>query len=347
MTGVQRHAFEIISILNRSSYAKEFEIVVPKASASLCRHSQNIEITQYGNCSGHAWEQVELLWYSRGRKLVNLCNTFPVLHPRQVITVHDAAIYTSPQSYSLAFRSAYKLMHGSIRFNKGLHCLTDSQFSARELSKYTLTPLDRWHVVPCGGDHMQAVVPDDSVLSRFGLWGRRYLLAVGSRNLNKNIPALLAAYQQIAAGQDVPLLLVGGGNGRIFEDFQLPTTANVHETGYITDQQLAALYRHAHVFVFPSLYEGFGLPVLEAMSLGCPTLISREASLPEVGGDASLYCDAHSVDDIAAQLRRVLSDDFDRAWWSERAHHHAATFTWARTARRVLSAVEQLPDART
>jgi len=146
------------------------------------------------------------------------------------------------------------------------------------------------------------------LLERLGLRNRSFLLAVGSANKNKNIARLIEAYLRLDC-KDVPLVLAGGANSNVFSGVAFDECEQLIRTGYLTDAELAALYGNALAFVFPSLYEGFGLPPLEAMHFGCPVICSRSASVPEVAGDAALYCNALDVDDIAACLRRIMEED--------------------------------------
>jgi glycosyltransferase involved in cell wall biosynthesis len=137
--------------------------------------------------------------------------------------------------------------------------------------------------------------------------------------------------------------LVGGSFKDIFQNSglgQLPS--NVIQLGYINDAQLKALYEHARGFIFPSLYEGFGLPILEALDCGCPVLSSRAASLPEVGGEAVLYFDPLSVDDITVKLESFISDSLPQDELRQRGRMRAAQFTWDETARQTLDLLSAL-----
>ena len=133
----------------------------------------------------------------------------------------------------------------------------------------------------------------------------------------------------------IVLVAAGGGNARIFAqagDLNLDDR-RLQRTGYVSDQQLRALYEGAACFVFPSFYEGFGLPPLEAMCCGCPVISSDRASLPEVCGDAALYCDPDDPATLAAQLRRLLDSDALAAELRQAGRQRAAGFTWDRAAR--------------
>jgi glycosyltransferase involved in cell wall biosynthesis len=190
-------------------------------------------------------------------------------------------------------------------------------------------------VVSLGSDHLQRIQADDSILKLSELNNQPYMLMVASQSPHKNTARLLEAVTRIGSG--MRFALAGGSFKDIFQTAginQLP--ANVIQLGYINDAQLKALYEHASGFIFPSLYEGFGLPILETMSSNCPVLSSRAASLPEVGGEAALYFDPLNVDDITDKLQNFISDSALRNNLRQRGKIRAAQFTWEGTARRTL-----------
>jgi glycosyltransferase involved in cell wall biosynthesis len=160
------------------------------------------------------------------------------------------------------------------------------------------------------------------------------ILAVGSRSPHKNLAAVVQAVSRLG-GSALPLVAAGGANTRVFNPAELNGNS-FHAVGYVTDLELRALYEQAACFVYPSLYEGFGLPPLEAMTCGCPVVVSRAAALPEVCGDAALYCDPHDPENIAEQIRTVLHDSGRRAELRERGLARARCFTWGRAASALL-----------
>ena len=129
------------------------------------------------------------------------------------------------------------------------------------------------------------------------------------------------------------VVVAGGSNDRVFDSTRVLWPEQVKCLGYVTDAELRALYSHAACFVYPSLYEGFGLPPLEAMMCGCPVVASRAASLPEVCGDAAVYCDPHDPADIARSIGEVMSSETLRAGMKFRGYQRAQEFTWERSAR--------------
>lgn len=251
--------------------------------------------------------------------------------------IPDAAVFDRPHAYTPAFGRWYRLLFRSVASSAQL-LLTISEFSKGRLAQALGHAGIGFQVVPCAATHMTSIVPDTSVIQRLGLTQTPYLLAVGSLNPTKNLPALIAAFRALPDA-DLRLVLVGAGNTGVFSGPASHTTpdARVVATGAIDDGQLAALYANARAFVFPSLYEGFGLPPLEAMLLGCPVVSSSAASMPEICGDAALYFDPGSIADMTTALTRIVSDEALRIDLKQRGAARAQQFTWSKAARQLFT----------
>jgi glycosyltransferase involved in cell wall biosynthesis len=207
---------------------------------------------------------------------------------------------------------------------------TVSRFSASELTRFFGRRKGALEVLYESGEHILRGAPDPGILKRLDLVGRRYVLAVGSRARNKNFMAAVRAVESLGDPQ-VKLVAAGGSNNRVFAGTELKADSLVL-AGYVSDGELRALYENADCFIFPSLYEGFGLPPLEAMQCGCPVIVSDRAAMPEVCGEAALYCNPEDVADIARQLRRVLDSAALRAEMRERGRARARLFSWQKAA---------------
>ncbi|MDO9091522.1 MAG: glycosyltransferase family 1 protein [Rubrivivax sp.] len=272
---------------------------------------------------------------ARSGLLLNLAGSAPLLSARQCVTLHDAAVFDHPEAYTGVFVTWYRALfrHHATHAHK---IFTVSRFSrARLAARLCLAPEDIG-VVHNGGGHLDAVLADDRILDLHGLRGCRYLLAVGSASATKNIDRLEQAFASLSTATDVRLVIVGGGNAQVFvgSAAQEPgfDTTRVLRTGPLDDAPLKALYQHAQALVFPSVYEGFGLPPLEAMSCACPVAAARAASMPEVCGEAALYFDPLSVQDIANALQRLLSEPQLRHRLAAAGPAQAARFSWQEAA---------------
>lgn len=174
---------------------------------------------------------------------------------------------------------------------------------------------------------------------------RRYVLAVGNLQPRKNLVRLMDAMRRIAAaGLDVDLLVAGPEHYRAEEVLAAGRegTERIRFTGYISDRQLAACYSCATAFAFPSLFEGFGIPALEAMAHGVPVVCSDTGALPEVCGEAALYFDPLDVESIADALRRVITDRGLHADLSRRGRAREKQFSWGESAQRTLDVYQQV-----
>ena len=158
-----------------------------------------------------------------------------------------------------------------------------------------------------GGDHITAVAADPSVLARLGLVGRKFFLGVGVNSANKNIATVVAAFHK-AKLDDTLLVLTGAKDPKVFGQIDQIQSEGVRMVGFIPDTDLRTLYEHALALVFPSFYEGFGLPPLEAMTCGCPVIISEQPALIEVCGDVALRCRADDTDGIMRHMQALHSD---------------------------------------
>jgi glycosyltransferase involved in cell wall biosynthesis len=346
-SGVDRFALEIVraldGLLARDDPALRGVRVAVLAPADAVAPDGlgRVTIERFGRLEGQAWEQLELPWRVRGRLLLNLCNTAPLALRRQAVVIHDAATVRVPQAFTPAFRALYEAMMPRLG-RRSSHVITVSEFSRRELDAVWRIDRARVSVVREGAEHVLRVPADRSLLEREGLRPAGYLLAVGNITPHKNLGTLLRA-SAIGDRLPVDLVLAGGTDPRVFGHVGLELPPGVRALGYVTDAQLRALYENAAAFVFPSRYEGFGLPPLEAMACGCPVVASSAASLPEVCGDAALFFDCDDAASLRAAVDRVLADAALRLRLRAAGLERAAGFTWERAARELLACLRDAP----
>jgi glycosyltransferase involved in cell wall biosynthesis len=343
-TGAQRYASELLLALDailgqkQEPFPPTLTVLAPPGTPPQLQFGP-ISVRMVGSLRGHLWEQLELPRRSREALLLNLCNTAPMGGRNMVVTIHDASVYAVPEAYSWGFKTWYRIMLPVIG-RRARRVITVSEFSRRELQRFAGIDCRRSTVVPGSGEHVLRTPADGGVLQRLALGSRPYILAVSSRSRHKNLHGIAAAARLLDA-RDFDLVLAGGQNPRVFGGGGGPLGERVRQAGYVTDSELRALYQHAHCLLYPSLYEGFGLPPLEAMSCGCPVISSSTASLPEVCGDAALYCDPEDPGDIAAAVDAVLSDEVLRQDLRRRGLERAAGFSWSQSARAVLDLLQE------
>jgi glycosyltransferase involved in cell wall biosynthesis len=267
---------------------------------------------------------------------------------RTVVTVHDAFPWSCPGTSTLLETLIYRYWLPRL-LPRVDAVITVSQASRRDITRYLPVPQDKVHVVYNGVDRgFRPEVADAASLSLVqpGL-SPGYILAYGAAPRRKNLAGALRGYARLRAEMEVPPLVVIGGKGgqehRLAPLLQeLDLVGRVIFTGYVPNEDLPALYRGASLFVFPSLYEGFGLPPLEAMACGTPVVCSNTSSLPEVVGDAALTVDPTDVEALAGAMQRVLSDRDLAQDLRRRGLERAAGFNWERTARDTASVYQRL-----
>jgi len=267
---------------------------------------------------------------------------------RAIVTIHDCIHLLFPQYLPnrAAYQYAKAMMGHAVRHSDLV--LTVSEASRRDiLHFYPRADADRLQVIPNAID--EAILEDpgeeemERVQERYQIRGR-FVLYAGNIKPHKNLERLVAAFGQIKqrpGHEDVKLLIIGDEINRYGSLRRSVEAAGVRQDvrffGFVPSKTLSALYRLASVFAFPSLYEGFGLPPLEAMACGTPVVTSRISSLPEVVGDAALLVDPYSTEDIALGLERVLGDDALRAELSTRGRARVKQFSWERSVEAIHS----------
>lgn len=340
MSGMQRWAEQMVVALDErlaqngpsGETASAFEPVVILHPPGDVRRPplKRIEMRQVGRRGGHPWEQLDLWAASRDGILVNLLSTGPLLHGRQVSTFHDAAVLRRPDLFSRGYATLHRTLRPLLaRRSRAL--LTVSRFSAAELAECLKVDQARFAIAPNSADHMRGIKADPSILSTRGLSAGQYGLCVGNQTPNKNVGTAIAAFAQLN-DPSMKLALVGAGDAKVFGDLSLDDHPGVVSMGYVSDKELKALYENARFLCFPSRYEGFGIPVLEAMVLGCPVIASNAAAVPETAGDSAILVGPDEVADFAQAMARVISDPALAAELRERGRARALSFSWERSA---------------
>ncbi|MCL5995538.1 MAG: glycosyltransferase family 4 protein [Chloroflexi bacterium] len=274
---------------------------------------------------------------------------------RTVLTVHDLTFERDPDSAPpQLLRFLKRVVPQSAR--RATHIVADSYATARDLAElYAIAP-DKITVIHSGVD--ERFRPDDalrrstngdtaslpSLASRYGIGTAPFILTVGTMQRRKNHLTLVRAFAELAGLPSIPSnlqLVIAGGKGWLYDDVAAEVTRQglterVKFIGFVDDDDLPALYRAAAVFAFPSLYEGFGIPPLEAMACGTPAVVSNASSLPEVVGDAGLMVDPLDVGALAMALHTAITDIHWRAQAVQRGLLRAQQFTWQRAAERLL-----------
>ncbi len=281
-------------------------------------------------------------------------HVLPLVHPRRsVVTVHDLGFLAYPEAHRTAARR-YLVWSTGWNARQAAAVLADSEATRADLVRRYGVAASKVHVVYLGRDEKLRPVRDPEALARvrarYGITGP-YLLYVGTLHPRKNLGRLVEAFcRQAGAPAMASLRLVmAGKRGWLVDDLFARVARcglgdRVLFPGYVDDADLPALMSGALAFVFPSLYEGFGLPVLEAQACGVPVMTSNNSSLPEVAGDAALLVDPHDVDAIADAIYRLATDDALRAELVRRGFENVKRFSWEKCARETLAVLERVAE---
>ena len=336
ITGVQRYAIEM---------SRQLKILTPDikfvAPGNIVHQdlAEELNIVAHGKMSGHLWEQLELprLLKKRGNPLlINLGNTSPLYYKNKIVAIYDVSFLRNPKWFSKKFYYYYKFVVAKAA-REAIKIITVSEFSKKEIRELLNIPEYKIEIVyGAASEETGAEIGKDT--SR----RRRYILAVSSLDPRKNLKNLITAF--IGSGIKGMKLVIVGSRNTIFrhKEFReaIGSNPDIIFTGYVSDHDLMGLYRKAELFIYPSIYEGFGIPPLEAMACGCPVIVSRAASLPEVCGDAALYVNPHDIDDIKRAMSEILGNGELRQELILKGRERVKLFSWNDSAKRLLKIIQ-------
>ncbi|WP_460452022.1 glycosyltransferase family 4 protein [Alsobacter sp. SYSU BS001988] len=287
---------------------------------------------------GHAWEQLILPLLAQGRLLWSPSATGPAAYPKQIVTLHDVAFFDIPEFFAPSFLRAYQTLIPML-VRRVAHVVTVSAFSRQRIIDRLGVPEDKVSIIyngvsPSFGPRAPSEI--DAVKKAFGVEGR-YVLLHATSDPRKNLGRALQAWRGVVdrAAPDLELVVFGlTGRAHVFGQHEdLSATPRVRRLGYVADEAVPALIAGAELFLFPSLYEGFGLPIIEAMRCGAPVLTSAATSTQEIAADAALCVDPTSAEAIGRGVLALLENPELRARFVERGFRRAADFDWDDAAR--------------
>lgn len=276
----------------------------------------------------------------------------PMSHlPASVVTIHDLGYHYFPAAHPTLQRL---YLHWSTRWSAraATSLIAVSQATANDLTHFYGTPAHKIHVIHEAHDLASANPPSSST-PIMRAWQRPYALYVGTIQPRKNLARLIEAYIKLHEAHDLSwdLVIVGGSGWRSAElEAQVQARGlsdRIHFTGYVADEELPTLYTNARFFCFPSLFEGFGLPVLEAQSYGAPVMTANNSSLPEIAGDAALLVDPTDVDAIADAMLRLSQDEVLRQQLITAGYRNVQRFSWVKAAQETLAVLVAAAQSRT
>jgi glycosyltransferase involved in cell wall biosynthesis len=353
-TGVGNYSAQLLAALLEQEPDWDFLLYSNHPLASLeSELHRAVRVHGYLRRSRWLWMQLKLPWLV-GRTRPDLCHftnsLAPLYHNRPyVLTIHDASLFLYSRFHPWARLLTIRLLLPLVA-RRAEAVITVSEHARQDLVRVLGLPPDRVHVVHEAAAARFRPVHDtaerDRVRQRYGL-PERYLLYLGTLEPRKNLGRLLSAIQQLRRDGMAEELVLVGKRGWLMNGFERQIEASgltsaVRITGFVPAEDLPAIISAATLFVFPSLYEGFGLPPLEAMACGTPVLASNRASLPEVCGDAAEMVDPANIGSIAEAISRLLADEARRSELRCRGFARARQFSWQRAAQETAAIYRQV-----
>lgn len=334
LTGIQRFAYEICCALHQIGVS--YTILAP-ANIRDEYDLTDLSVEIIGGKGSHFWEQVTLPRYMKrhydGHILLSLSGLSPLCYNRNLFTIHDISYLLKPRAYSLLYCLYYRIMT-PIAAKNACKILTVSKFSKDEIMRY-IGVLEDKIVVVYNAVRPTALLPRQKK--------ERYLLAVGSLMPRKNIKRLLDAYCSIEQ-PDFDLYIAGGMHSA-FADTEWSaynSRKGVRFLGYVNADELTNLYRNATAYINPSLYEGFGIPLVEAMAQECAMAVSDIPVFHEVGGNAALYFNPLDLSDIQEKMNAIMHDEHLREQLIKEGKIQVGRFSWEQSAKIIQKLVNDL-----
>ncbi len=335
LSGVQRFAIEMTAALMRA-YGDRVHVLLPPDATFEIPGACVV-----GQRTGQVWEQLELPRYVGNGILINLGNTGPLLARRQVVVIHDAGVFSTPEVYSRKFRLWYKALQ-YLLVRRAASIVTVSEFSRRELVAHLPVSATEVAVIPEGADHMLRITADAEVLREYGLQRGQFVFAVGTLAAHKNLSSLGQLADRLVE-KGMVLAISGSIGATAFRNSGLANLpGSALYLGRMSDEALKALYGNASCYILPSHYEGFGLPAVEAMSCGCAVVAADIPALRETCGDAAVYCDPLSPKDIADTVLDLIGTPNRLSGLRARALERGNELTWDRSAQALSNIIDDV-----
>ena len=315
ITGVENHA---ISIIEKIKEKIDIDVVIPK----------------YKNkYYSHFWEHFILPIKARKYDILfcpsNIAPLFLSKKVKLIVTLHDLSFKDFSQMYSFLFRKYYEFVVPKI-LKRADKILTISSFSYERITKEYSFINDKINFIYHGKNEIFSF--DENIKKE------DYILYVGSLNDTKNFSSVIKAFLKLKNSRyKLKMIMPSSSNFEIDEDKlhllnEAKNNKNIEIVDYLSQDRLVKVYQKAKIFVFPSYHESFGFPVLEAMACGTPVICSNTSSLPEVGGDAVLYCDAYNVNDIEEKIELLLDDEILQKQMIQKGLNRVKLFSWEKSA---------------
>lgn len=350
ITGAQRYAHEVGKRLIAARGAEGIQFLMPKHQGAMPQRFCGV-IQQVGHLRGHPWEQFELGRQANraGGVLWSPVNVGPLTASCHVVTIHDVFSIEFPDLVSRKFHWWYSFLLPRLA-SSAQHIITVSEYSKQRIVDRLQAPEEKVSVVNAAVDHRFSLAEPDQVArvsERYSLPGE-FILTLSSLEPRKNLERVVNAWLRLVEEDRPPLVIAGGlGVQRVFGSYSigdLRRYKGIQLLGYVPDEDLAALYSAATIFVYASLLEGFGLPPLEAMACGATVVTSNTSAMKETSGGLAFLVDPNSIESIANGIVEALGTKRSPADRDRLSEYVRDRFTWSNTADQIEKILEQYEE---
>ncbi len=268
---------------------------------------------------------------------------------KKIITINDLGFYTFGADFSKGWHARHMKMMLPLSIKQADKIIAISQATKNQIINLFQVPPDKIVVTHLGVSEKYRKIQNEAgikkILQNYNIKSP-YILFVGTMDPRKNLVRLIKAFQNVKKQKKELKLVVVGNKGELFSEEldKMVTSGDIILTGYVGEEELVYLYNGASIFTFPSLYEGFGLPILEAMACGTPVITSNVYSMPEAAGDAAVLVDPESIEEIATAIMKLLDDQILRKKLIDQGLARVTQFTWEKTARETLAVYQEVMD---
>jgi glycosyltransferase involved in cell wall biosynthesis len=332
MTGVQRFSYNLtLELINNFA---EYRLIIPQNSAIFNLKVSKEKIIKCGKKDGFFWEQIELPFFLKKNGnplLISFSGLGPINYKNKISTIHDLSFIDNPKWFKLSYYILYRIFTPII-IRQSKKILTVSNFSKDEIISKFYYAKNKTEVIY---NAVHSKLQDFSLTEK-----KKIILSVGSLDPRKNLRVLVDSFLKWN-NYEYRLYILGGGN-KSFSKLNLPKHERVIYLGYVKDDELEKYYLKSEIFIYPSLYEGFGLPPIEAMSYGIPVIVSDRTSLPEVCADAAYYINPSSTSSIIKALNDLVTNKELQRDLVNRGFKNLDRFSWVKSAKIVDEIVKKL-----
>jgi glycosyltransferase involved in cell wall biosynthesis len=310
-TGQERFASELLRELDKICRKDEFELVVPEYAERIPEY-QNIKVVKFGRVKGHFWEQISFYRYLRKHHLVsvNLTTTCPLLSAG-IVCIHDAAYFEIQDMLIGNIYGKLSAVWHHLMINAAKHSkyplLTVSNYSREHLAHFMKQPIERYHVISNAWQHFARIKGDEAIFEKLPKDFKRgeYFMALSSLSPHKNF---IWVKEVAKRNPEKKFIIVGHAEGKTQHGSEELAASNIFFTGYLTDGEVKALMSECRAFIHPAIYEGFGIPPMEAMSCGAELIVSTASCLPEVYRQSAHYINPYDYEvDLDKLLKEPIS----------------------------------------